>query len=83
MDYDEIIARQDELAKRFEDFEPRSEDVRPAKPLLNLRAAMEAVEQAVRSMRAAGYSWSAIAMTLGQATESVRQQYEPTVGPAE
>jgi hypothetical protein len=79
---EEILAHADELAKRFEDYEPSPGDVKDATPL---RAIREAFEDAARAQgrlneriavaRAAGLSWASIGAMLGTSGEAARQRY--------
>jgi hypothetical protein len=78
----EILARADELARRFEDHEPAAGDVRDAAALRAVadafarRAASErALTEAVHAARADGHSWSAIGAMLGTSGEAARQKY--------
>ena len=78
---DELIARADELADQFEDYQPDDED-RGEPTLMALRRAAyrralierELVEM-VRHARAAGASWSKIGNELGTSGEAARQRY--------
>ena len=79
---DEILAHADELAAKFENYEPD-----PAHGLDPVAVALlrEAVTQrseaerriidAVRTAREAGISWSAIGTLLGTSGEAARQRY--------
>jgi hypothetical protein len=79
---EEILAHADELAKRFEDYEPRPGDAKDAAPL---RAVREAFEDAARAQsrlneriavaRVAGLSWASIGAMLGTSGEAARQRY--------
>lgn len=78
----EILDHADELAKRFEDYEPRAEDERDPGSLRRLRDAVLARSDAERSIRDAvdaaradGQSWSAIGSMLGTSGEAARQRY--------
>lgn len=69
-------------AKRFEDYEPRSEDTRDPSSLEQLRDAVLARSEAERSIRDAvaaarseGQSWAAIGSLLGTSGEAARQRY--------
>ncbi len=79
---EEILAHADELAKRFEDYEPREDDKRDPAPLHALRSAVQAVADAERSIveavataRDADYSWALIGAQLGTSGEAARQKY--------
>jgi hypothetical protein len=78
---EEILARADELAKRFEDFTP-SDDGVDAHALRELRHAFvrraeaeREINEAVAVARAEGLSWSAIGAMLGTSGEAARQRY--------
>lgn len=79
---DEILAHADELAARFENFEPDPAHELDANAVALLREAVtqrsEAerhVIDAVRAAREAGISWSAIGTFLGTSGEAARQRY--------
>lgn len=78
----EILDQSDELAKRFEDYEPTEVDRRPVAPLHRARTAVRAkaeaeaeVAAAVAEMRSSGYSWATIGSVVGTSGEAVRQRY--------
>jgi hypothetical protein len=77
----EIIEQADELAKRFEEFDP-DRDRASASSLAALhraalaRAEVEAtVAEAVADARADGHSWASIGTVLGTSGEAARQRY--------
>ncbi len=78
---DELLARADELANAFEQYDPQDSD-RGEPPLMALRRAgyrralveRELVD-AVRSARASGSSWGKIGDELGTSGEAARQRY--------
>lgn len=79
---DELIARADELADKFEAYEPRDEDRGNEPPLLVLRRAAyrrslaeRDLADAVREARRVGASWSKIGDELGTTGEAARQRY--------
>jgi hypothetical protein len=79
---DEILAHADELAARFEGYEPRDADELDAAAVAALRAAVQErstaerhVAEAVRAARRAGLSWSVIGTFVGTSGEAVRQRY--------
>jgi hypothetical protein len=79
---EEILARAEELARRFEGHEPAPVGVRDAAALravadaFTWRAATErALAAAVHAARAEGHSWSAIGAMLGTSGEAARQRY--------
>lgn len=78
----EILDHADDLAKRFEDYEPQAEDERDPATLKQLRDAVLARSDAERSIRdsvtaarADGQSWAAIGSMLGTSGEAARQRY--------
>jgi len=78
----EIVRRADQLAKRFEEHEPESENVADAAALRRVRKAFlrraateQAVEDAVHAARGDGHSWAAIGAMLGTSGEAARQRY--------
>ena len=83
---DELLARADELADEFEEYEPQESD-RGEPALLALRRAAyrralmerELVEM-VRRARDAGASWAKIGRELGTSGEAARQRYADKVG---
>jgi hypothetical protein len=79
---DEILAHADELARRFEDYEPGLEDARDARALRDIATAFARVAggecdlaAAVSVARAEGHSWAAIGTMLGTSGEAARQRY--------
>jgi hypothetical protein len=78
---DDLLARADELADRFEGFEP-DEDQRGEPAVMALRRAAyrralierELVES-VRRARESGISWARIGTELGTSGEAARQRY--------
>lgn len=80
----DILAHADELAKRFEDYDPRSEDRRDPAALAELRAAVVARADAERQLvdhiaaaRKHGLPWSTIGAEVGTSGEAARQKYGP------
>ena len=83
---DEILQHADELAARFEDYEPDAADELDAGAVVALRAAVQERSDAERHMidaiaaaRASGMSWSAIGALVGTSGEAVRQRYADKV----
>lgn len=83
---EEILQHSDELAARFENYEPDPSDQLDAAAVAALRAAvmersaaerhlMEAIQQA----RSARLSWSAIGSLVGTSGEAARQRYADKV----
>ncbi|GAD82781.1 hypothetical protein NCAST_13_00540 [Nocardia asteroides NBRC 15531] len=80
----DILAHADELAKRFENYEPRVDDQRDPAALAALRAAVVARAEAERQVidgvaaaRERGVPWSTIGAEVGTSGEAARQKYGP------
>ena len=78
----DILDHADELASRFEDYEPAADDERDPKVFQALRDAALSRSDAERSIRVAveraranGYSWAFIGSLLGTSGEAARQRY--------
>ena len=78
----EILDHADELAARFEDFEPTKDDERDPAAYAALRDAVvsrsdaeRAIVEAVEKARAQGYSWAIIGNIIGTSGEAARQRY--------
>ncbi len=78
----EILEHAEQLAERFEQYEPRAEDERDPQAFLALRDAAasrseaeRSVQAAVANARAQGYSWQVIGSLLGTSGEAARQRY--------
>ena len=78
----DILKHADELAKRFEDYEPMAEDERDPVAVSELRQAVTARSDAERSIRdavararQASLSWAMIGSLLGTSGEAARQRY--------
>lgn len=78
----DILDHGDQLAERFEDYRPSSDDERNPEVFLALRQAVESRSQAERSIKEAvsearchGYSWRAIGQIIGTSGEAARQRY--------
>lgn len=78
----EILDHAEELARRFEDYEPDPSDERDPETLKALREAVIARSDAerrlaavVRAAHARGYSWQSIGALLGTSGEAARQRY--------
>ena len=83
---EEILQHADELAARFESYEPDPADELDAWAVALLRAAIaersEAERhliEAVRKAREAGMSWSVIGTFVGTSGEAARQRYSSKV----
>jgi len=78
----DILNHADELARRFETYEPAEADERDAQVFAALRDAALSRSDAERSIRRAvndarehGYSWAFIGSLLGTSGEAARQRY--------
>ncbi|MGA2471389.1 MAG: hypothetical protein ABSG64_11950 [Solirubrobacteraceae bacterium] len=78
----DILDHADDLARRFEAYEPSAEDERDPHAFTALRdavlsrsAAERSITLAVEQARANGYSWSFIGSLLGTSGEAARQRY--------
>lgn len=83
---EEILAHADELAARFEEYEPRPEDELDAGAVQELRAAIieradadRHLIEAVRLARRSGMSWTTIGTFVGTTGEAARQRYSALV----
>lgn len=79
---EEILEHAEELAQRFEDYEPRPGDAVEITALRLVGGAVARRAQAerelietVRQAREAGQSWAAIGAVLGTSGEAARQRY--------
>ncbi len=79
---EDILKHADELAKRFETYEPKSEDERDPDAVNMLRQAVTARSDAERSVRDAvdharhaGLPWALIGTIIGTSGEAARQRY--------
>ena len=81
----EILDQADELARRFEDYEPTDGDERPVEEYLLQRAVLDRVRSerqvvdAVVAARAAGTSWQKIGALLGTSAQAAQQRYRSIV----
>ena len=81
----EILDHADELAQRFEDYEPSDGDERPVEEyLLQLAALARArserqILDAVVAARAAEISWAKIGELLGTSAQAAQQRYGAVV----
>ena len=78
----EILDHADELAKRFEDYEPSPTDERDPEVLAELRRAVlsrsdaeRSIKDAIKHARERGYSWALIGSLIGTSGEAARQRY--------
>ncbi len=78
----DILDHADELAKRFEDYEPSPSDERNPKVYAELRdavlsrsAAERTIKDAVEHAREHGYTWASIGSLIGTSGEAARQRY--------
>ncbi len=81
----EILDHADELAKRFEDYEPDPADERPVEEYLLERAALararseRQIVDAVTAARSKGVSWQRIGELLGTSAQAAQQRYGAVV----
>jgi hypothetical protein len=77
----EILNHADELARRFEEYEPSEGDERPVEEYLLQRAALararseRQIVDAVVAARNAGLSWARIGELLGTSPQAAQQRY--------
>ena len=78
----EILEHSEDLAARFESYEPNADDERDPVAFTRLRDAVTSraqaegeISEAVDSARASGYSWAFIGNLLGTSGEAARQRY--------
>jgi hypothetical protein len=77
----EILDHADDLAKRFEGYEPTKGDERPVAEYLLQRAAVararteRQVVEAVETARTEGISWARIGALLGTSAQAAQQRY--------
>lgn len=77
----EILDQADELAKRFEDYQPGEGDQVPVEEHLLQRAALARarserdVVDAVTAARSSGISWNRIGEILGTSAQAAQQRY--------
>ena len=83
---EEILQHAEELAARFENYEPDPADELDANVVTLLREAVRERSQAerhlldaVRAARQSGMSWSAIGTLVGTTGEAARQKYADRV----
>jgi hypothetical protein len=81
----EILDHGDELARRFEEYEPSGSDERPVEEYLLQRAALarahseRQIIDAVIAARSAGISWARIGVLLGTSAQAAQQRYGAVV----
>lgn len=81
----EILDHADELARRFEEYEPSEGDERPVEEYLLQRAAVararseRQIVDAVVAARNAGISWARIGDLLGTSAQAAQQRYGAVV----
>ncbi len=83
---EEILQHADELAERFENYDPDPAQELDAGAVALLRAAVQERSQAerhlieaIRTARESGMSWAAIGTFVGTSGEAVRQKYSGKV----
>jgi hypothetical protein len=81
----EILDHGDELAKRFEAYEPKPGDERPVEEYLLERAVVararseRQIVEAVTAGRSRGMSWQRIGEILGTSAQAAQQRYGAVV----
>ncbi len=81
----EILDHGDELALRFEDYEPTSGDERDVEEYLLERATLARAQserqlvEAVTAARSKGMSWQRIGAILGTSAQAAQQRYAAVV----
>jgi hypothetical protein len=81
----EILDHGDELAQRFEDYEPAAGDERPVEDYLLERATIarangeRQVLDAVAAARSKGMSWQRIGEILGTSAQAAQQRYASVI----
>lgn len=81
----EILDHGDELARRFEDYEPNSGDERDVEEYLLERATLarahgeRQIVEAVTAARSKGMSWQRIGAILGTSAQAAQQRYSAVV----
>lgn len=81
----EILDHADELAKRFEDYEPKAEDERSVEEYVLERATIARarserdVVEAITRARNTGMSWQRIGAILGTSAQAAQQRYGAVV----
>ncbi len=81
----EILDHADELAERFEDYEPKAGDERSVEEYLLERATLDRarserqVIDAVTAARGKGQSWQRIGAVLGTSAQAAQQRYGAVV----
>ena len=81
----EILDHGDDLARRFEDYEPKPGDERPIEEYLLERATIarargeRQVVDAITAARSKGMSWQKIGDILGTSAQAAQQRYGAVV----
>lgn len=81
----EILDHADELARRFEEYQPSEADERPVEEYLLQRAAVararseRQIVDAVVAARSAGIPWARIGDLLGTSAQAAQQRYGAVV----
>lgn len=84
----EILDHADDLAQRFEDYEPSVDDERPVEEYLLQRAVLTRAQSerqiidAVIKARAIGTTWARIGQLLGTSPQAAQQRYSALTEPA-
>jgi len=81
----DILDQADELAQRFEDYDPDADDERPVEEYLLERAALararseRQIVEAISAARSKGISWQRIGDLLGTSGQAAQQRYGAVV----
>lgn len=81
----DILDHADELARRFEEYEPDAADERPVEEYILQRAVLNRarserqIVDAVVTARGAGISWGKIGEILGTSAQAAQQRYGEVV----
>ena len=85
----DILEHADELAQRFEDYEPSESDEVPLEEYLLKRAVMARarcegqIVEAVAAARSRGITWKQIGELLGTSQQAAQQRYSTLIEQAE
>jgi len=82
----DILDHGDELAERFEAYEPAEADERPVEEYLLERAVLDRarserqIVESIARARSTGISWSVIGRILGVSPQAAQQRYGGVIG---
>lgn len=84
----DILDHADELAERFENYEPEPGDERPVEEYLLERAALararseRQIVDAITTARTKGVTWTRIGELLGTSAQAAQQRYGNVISPS-